>query len=105
AGSAGSHCQNEANAGDGRDRGHPDDDSVASEDPGRPGLRRRAAQHPFHGPVPTQAPRAVARRIRLILPRLYAIVDVETAERAGWAPRALARTLVSAGCRLLQVRS
>jgi thiamine-phosphate pyrophosphorylase len=41
----------------------------------------------------------------LTLPRLNAIVDVETAERAGWAPVDLAAACVSGGARFLQIRA
>jgi thiamine-phosphate pyrophosphorylase len=39
------------------------------------------------------------------LPRLYAIVDVDVAERAGWAPRDLGRAYLAGGARLLQLRA
>jgi thiamine-phosphate pyrophosphorylase len=39
------------------------------------------------------------------LPRLYAIVDVEVARRAGWSPLELARAYVDGGARLLQLRA
>ncbi len=39
------------------------------------------------------------------LPRLYPIVDVEVSERAGWAPRDLARAYLAGGARLLQLRA
>ena len=39
------------------------------------------------------------------LPRLYPIVDVEVAERAGWAPLDLARAFLSGGATLLQLRA
>ncbi len=38
-------------------------------------------------------------------PRLYAIVDVDVAERHGWAPAALARVYLAAGARCLQLRA
>ena len=38
------------------------------------------------------------------LSRLYSIVDVELAERAGRAPRDLARAYLAGGARLLQER-
>jgi thiamine-phosphate pyrophosphorylase len=41
----------------------------------------------------------------LSLPRLYPIVDVEVAARAGWAPRDLARAYLAGGARLLQLRA
>lgn len=41
----------------------------------------------------------------VVLPRLYAIVDVGVAERAGWAPRALGRAYLAGGARLLQLRA
>jgi thiamine-phosphate pyrophosphorylase len=37
--------------------------------------------------------------------RLQAIVDVDTAERAGWEPSALARTLLDGGACFLQLRA
>lgn len=37
--------------------------------------------------------------------KLYAIVDVETCVRAGWAPREVARAYLAGGARLLQVRA
>lgn len=39
------------------------------------------------------------------LPLLYAIVDVDVATRAGWAPADLARAYLQGGARLLQVRA
>lgn len=39
------------------------------------------------------------------LPRLYAIVDVDVAERAGWTARDLARAYLTGGARLLQLRA
>ncbi len=39
------------------------------------------------------------------LPVLYAIVDVETSQRAGWAARDLARAYLSGGATLLQLRA
>jgi thiamine-phosphate pyrophosphorylase len=39
------------------------------------------------------------------LPKLYAIVDVEVAGRAGWSPRDLARAYLAGGARLLQLRA
>lgn len=39
------------------------------------------------------------------LPTLHAIVDVETAERAGWRPDDLARAYLDGGARLLQLRA
>ena len=39
------------------------------------------------------------------LPRLYAIVDVEVAGRAGWTPRDLTDAYLSGGARLLQLRA
>lgn len=41
----------------------------------------------------------------LVLPRLHAILDVDTATRAGWAPRDLAHAFLDGGARLLQVRA
>jgi thiamine-phosphate diphosphorylase len=41
----------------------------------------------------------------LNLPRLYPIVDVEVAARAGWAPRDLARAYLAGGATLLQLRA
>ena len=38
------------------------------------------------------------------LPRLYAIVDEQTAERHGWEMPALAEAYLAGGARLLQVR-
>jgi thiamine-phosphate pyrophosphorylase len=38
-------------------------------------------------------------------PTLYAIVDVAVADRAGWAPRDLARAYLAGGARLLQLRA
>lgn len=40
-----------------------------------------------------------------VLPRLYAIVDVDIASRAGWAPRDLTEAYLSGGARLLQLRA
>jgi thiamine-phosphate pyrophosphorylase len=43
---------------------------------------------------------------KLVIPsRLYAIVDVDVARQAGWAPRDLARAYLSGGARLLQIRA
>jgi thiamine-phosphate pyrophosphorylase len=39
------------------------------------------------------------------LPRLYVIVDVEVAGRAGWTPRDLTDAYLSGGARLLQLRA
>lgn len=39
------------------------------------------------------------------LPRLYAIVDVDVAIRAGWNPRDLARAFLTGGARLVQLRA
>ena len=39
------------------------------------------------------------------LPRLHAILDVETARRAGWAPLDLARAFYDGGARFLQIRA
>ena len=39
------------------------------------------------------------------LPRLYAILDVDVARRAGWAARDLAVAYLEAGARLLQLRA
>jgi thiamine-phosphate pyrophosphorylase len=39
------------------------------------------------------------------LPRLHAIVDVEAAKRAGWAPADLARAFLDGGARFLQIRA
>ena len=39
------------------------------------------------------------------LPRLYAIVDADVSQRAGWEPLALARAFLSGGARLLQLRA
>ena len=39
------------------------------------------------------------------LPKLYAIVDVDVAGRAGWTARDLARAYLAGGARLLQVRA
>jgi thiamine-phosphate pyrophosphorylase len=41
----------------------------------------------------------------MLLSPLHAIVDVETAERAGWAPLDLARAFLDGGARLLQLRA
>lgn len=41
----------------------------------------------------------------MILPRLYAIVDVDVAERARWTPRDLGRAYLAGGARLLQLRA
>ncbi len=38
-------------------------------------------------------------------PRLYAIVDVEVANLAGWTPRDLWRTFLAGGARLVQLRA
>lgn len=40
-----------------------------------------------------------------MFPRLYPIVDVEVAARAGWTPRELARAYLDGGARLLQLRA
>jgi thiamine-phosphate pyrophosphorylase len=40
-----------------------------------------------------------------LLPRLNAIVDVEIAQRAGWAPFDLAAACISGGARFLQIRA
>jgi thiamine-phosphate pyrophosphorylase len=40
-----------------------------------------------------------------LFPRLYVIVDVEMAARAGWSPRELARAYLDGGARLLQLRA
>jgi thiamine monophosphate synthase len=39
------------------------------------------------------------------LPVLQAIVDVETAKRAGWSPQDLAEAYIAGGARFLQVRA
>jgi thiamine-phosphate pyrophosphorylase len=39
------------------------------------------------------------------LPRLHAIVDVETSQRAGWAPRDLAQAFLDGGARVIQIRA
>ena len=39
------------------------------------------------------------------LPRLHAILDVETARRAGWDPLALGRAFLDGGARFVQVRA
>ena len=39
------------------------------------------------------------------IPPLQAILDVETAERAGWAPRDLARAFLDGGARWIQIRA
>jgi thiamine-phosphate pyrophosphorylase len=41
----------------------------------------------------------------MVLPRLYAIVDIEAAMRADWNPRDLARAFLAGGARLLQLRA
>jgi thiamine-phosphate pyrophosphorylase len=41
----------------------------------------------------------------VVFPRLYAIVDVDVAVRAGWTPRDLARAFLAGGARLLQLRA
>jgi thiamine-phosphate pyrophosphorylase len=41
----------------------------------------------------------------IVLPRLYAIVDVDVCARAGWAPVALAQAYLGGGARLLQLRA
>ena len=41
----------------------------------------------------------------MIPSRLHAILDVDAAERAGWAPLDLARAFVSAGAPLIQIRA
>jgi thiamine-phosphate pyrophosphorylase len=43
--------------------------------------------------------------MRVVLPRLHAIVDVDTAGRAGWAPAKLTRALLDGGARFLQIRA
>jgi thiamine-phosphate pyrophosphorylase len=43
--------------------------------------------------------------VSLILPPLYAVVDVDACARAGWAPRDLARAYLAGGARLLQLRA
>jgi thiamine-phosphate pyrophosphorylase len=40
-----------------------------------------------------------------ILPKVYAIVDVDVAERAGWAPRDLGRAYLAGGVRFVQLRA
>jgi thiamine-phosphate pyrophosphorylase len=40
-----------------------------------------------------------------VLPRLYAIVDVDVCERAGWTPRDLCRAYLAGGARLFQLRA
>jgi thiamine-phosphate pyrophosphorylase len=40
-----------------------------------------------------------------VLPRLYAVVDVDVSRRAGWEPLNLARAYLSGGARLLQLRA
>ena len=41
----------------------------------------------------------------MVFPPLYAIVDVDVAARASWAPRDLARAYLAGGARLLQLRA
>jgi thiamine-phosphate pyrophosphorylase len=41
----------------------------------------------------------------IVLPRLYAIVDVDVCTRLGWAPVDLARAYLSGGATLLQLRA
>jgi thiamine-phosphate pyrophosphorylase len=41
----------------------------------------------------------------IVLPRLYAIVDVDVAARARWEPSDLARAYLTGGARLLQLRA
>jgi thiamine-phosphate pyrophosphorylase len=41
----------------------------------------------------------------VVLPPLHAIVDVQAAERAGWAPVDLARAVLDGGARVLQLRA
>ena len=41
----------------------------------------------------------------MVLPLLHAIVDVETAERAGWTPLDLARAFLDGGATFLQLRA
>lgn len=41
----------------------------------------------------------------MTLPRLYAIVDADVAERAGWQARDLGRAYLAGGARLLQLRA
>jgi thiamine-phosphate pyrophosphorylase len=43
--------------------------------------------------------------LTVTLPRLQAIVDVDTAERAGWAPADLARAFLDGGASFLQLRA
>jgi thiamine-phosphate pyrophosphorylase len=40
-----------------------------------------------------------------ILPPLHAILDVDVARRAGWAPEDLARAFLDGGARLIQIRA
>jgi thiamine-phosphate pyrophosphorylase len=40
----------------------------------------------------------------MVLPRLYAIVDVEVARQAGWSPQDLWRAFLTGGARLVQLR-
>ena len=41
----------------------------------------------------------------MTVPRLYAVVDQQTAERRGWRPPALARAFLAGGARWLQLRA
>src|SRR5688500_17099960 len=102
---AGGDCAHEADAGDGDRRGHQDDDSDAPQDSERSRFHRRPAPHPFHGAVPAEAESLVAGGIRLILPHLYSIIDVEVCARSGWTPRDLARAHLNGGVWLLQLRA
>ncbi len=48
---------------------------------------------------------AASARCAVDLPKLYAIVDVDVAARAGWAPQDLGQAYLGGGARLLQLRA
>jgi len=43
--------------------------------------------------------------VTLAFPKLYAIVDVDVAARAGWAPRDVCRAFLAGGARFVQLRA
>jgi thiamine-phosphate pyrophosphorylase len=103
---AGSHRKDAADARNDRDRRNQDDDSAAPAHSCRSRFSGGQAQHVIHESVSEPSRQRPSRSSRLTeLPRLYAIVDVSAAERAGWRAADLARAYLEGGSRLIQIRS
>ena len=95
---------------DGRRR-HQDDGAAAAEDHQRPRLCRGKADAPRSWSGSCRPPRQPGRwqkhhdgRVQTG-PALHAILDVDTAERAGWAPADLARAFLDGGATWIQIRA